>query len=379
MFFRKIKEQVTSYKLSKLNFRLLVYVVALTIIGVIAIGSASTKGDNYQLKQIIGVGISLVALIVITLINYKYIFKFYWVLYGVSVVLLVLVLILGHTALGAQRWIDFGFFQFQPSEFAKIFLIIFIVMFIQKHYETLDTLKTLGAVTICTLVVLFLIFREPDLSSTIVIFITFCAIMFLSNMSGKIIAAVLIVAIPIVLVIGFFAVNPNSGILEEYQYNRIVGFFQKDNKAAEEIRYQQENSVLAIGSGGLTGKGIQNDKANSVKNGKFLSEAHTDFIFTIIGEELGFVGAAAVIILLFLVVLECFIIGSRAPNISGRLFCYGFGCLIATQSFVNIAVSTMLLPNTGVTLPFVSYGITSLLSLYCGVGILLNIGLQRHK
>ncbi|MBP5773344.1 MAG: FtsW/RodA/SpoVE family cell cycle protein [Eubacterium sp.] len=376
--FRKIKELVTSYKLSKLNFRLLVYVFALTTLGVFAIGSA-TEGQDYQMRQIVGVVVALIGLVVLTLFSYKFVFKFYWPLYFVAIGLLLLVLILGQTKLGATRWIDLGFVQFQPSEVAKLFLIIFVVMFIQKHYETLDTPKTLGLVNLFALIILFLIFREPDLSSTIVLFVTFCAIMFLSNMSGKIIAAIAIIAVPIVLVFGFFAVNPNSGILQEYQYNRIVGFFQEDNKEAKEIRYQQENSLLAIGSGGLKGKGIENENATSVKNGKFLSEAHTDFIFTIIGEELGFFGAAAVIILLLLVVIECIIVGSRAPDISSRLFCYGFGVLIAIQSFINISVATMLLPNTGVTLPFVSYGPTSLLSLFCGVGIVLNIGLQRQK
>lgn len=375
---RKIKDLLTSYKLSKLNFRLLVYVFALTTIGVFAIGSA-TEGQDYQFRQIIGVVVALVGLIALTLFSYKFIFKFYWPIYFVAIGLLLLVLILGQTKLGATRWIDLGFVQFQPSEVAKLFLIIFVVMFIQKHYETLDTPKTLGLVNLFALIILFLIFREPDLSSTIVLFVSFCAIMFLSKMSGKIIAAIAIIAVPIVLVFGFFAVNPNSGILQKYQYNRIVGFFQEDNKEAKEIRYQQENSLLAIGSGGLKGKGMENENATSVKNGKFLSEAHTDFIFTIIGEELGFFGAAAVIILLLLVVIECMIVGSRAPDIASRLFCYGFGVLIAIQSFINIAVATMLLPNTGVTLPFVSYGPTSLLSMFCGVGIVLNIGLQRQK
>ncbi len=167
--------------------------------------------------------------------------------------------------------------------------------------------------------------------------------------------------------------------MKGYQYNRIIGFFQEDNEKAKDLRYQQENSLLAIGSGGLTGKGLDNNDVTSVKNGNLISESHTDFIFTIVGEELGFIGGAAVIILLFMIVLECFITGSRAPTLSGKLFCFGFGVLIGVQSFVNISVATMLLPNTGITLPFVSYGLTSLTSMYCGIGIVLNIGLQRNK
>ena len=208
---------------------------------------------------------------------------------------------------------------------------------------------------------------------------TFCAIIFLSGVNGKIVGTVLVIAIPVILVFGYFVLQPDSGILETYQYNRIVGFYQKDNEAAKKIRYQQENSLLAIGSGGLTGKGLDNNTITSVKNGNFLSEAHTDFIFTIVGEEMGSIGGAAVIILLFLIVLECFITGAHALDLMGRLFCYGFGVLITIQSFINISVATNLLPNTGLPLPFVSYGLTSLVSLYCGIGIVLNIGLQRRN
>lgn len=375
---RKVKSIFSRYKLIKLNFRLIIYVLAVTIIGIIAIGSAS-QGENYQFKQIVGFGIGIVVAFLVTLISYKIIFKFYWVIYLIAVGGLLLVVVLGRTVLGATRWIDLGFFTFQPSELAKIFIIIFVAVYLHRHNETLDTAKTLLLTFVFAMIPVGLIFIEPDLSSTIVIFVTFCAIMILSNMKGKIIGTIILVAIPIVLVFGYFVLKPDSGILQVYQYNRIVGFFQENNEKAKEIRYQQENSLLAIGSGGLYGKGIENNDVTSVKNGKFLAESHTDFIFTIIGEELGFIGGAAVILLLLLIVIECFITGSRAPDISGRLFCYGFGVLIAIQTFVNISVATMMLPNTGITLPFVSYGLTSLLSLYFGVAIVLNIGLQNRK
>lgn len=377
---RKIRNTVKNYKLSNLNFRLIIYVLAITFIGIVAIGSATAGSEeNYQLKQILGLALGLVALIFFTLLSYNLLFKFYWMIYGVTIVLLLFVIAFGTINKGAQRWIDLGFTQFQPSEFAKIFLIIFLAAYLYKRRETLNTFKTLAGAVIFMVIPVFLIFVEPDLSTTIVIFVTFCAIMFLSGIHYKIVTAVLVISIPVICVFGYFVVQPDSGILEEYQYLRLVGFFQKDNEEAAAVRYQQENSLLAIGSGGLSGKGLYNDDSTSVKNGNLLAESHTDFIFTIVGEELGFIGGAAVIILLFLIVMECFITGSRAPTMSGRLFCFGFGVLIGIQSFVNISVATMLLPNTGVTLPFVSYGLTSLLSLYCGIGIVLNIGLHRNK
>lgn len=375
---KKIHSTIKSYKLSNLNFRLLLYVLAITTIGILTIGSA-TEGEDYQLKQIMGLGLGIAALTFLALTKYQILFKLYWIIYGVTIGLLLLVLILGTVNKGARRWIDLGFTQFQPSEFAKIFLIIFLAMYLYKRRETLNTFKTLGGVVIFSVIPLAIIYKEPDLSTTIVIFITICAIIFLSGIHYKIVTAVLIISIPVVCIFGYFMVQPDSGILEKYQYNRIVGFFQKDNEVAKRIRYQQENSLLAIGSGGLSGKGLYNNTVTSVKNGNMLSESHTDFIFTIVGEELGFIGSASVIILLFLIILECFITGSRAPDMSGKLYCFGFGVLLGIQSFVNIAVATMLLPNTGITLPFVSYGLTSLLSMYCGIGIVLNIGLQRNK
>lgn len=375
---KKIRNAIKRYKLSNLNFRLILYVFAITFIGIFCIGSA-TEGENFQFKQIIGLILGIIVLTFFALLSYKFLFKFYWIIYLATIALLMLVMIVGSVNKGAKRWIDLGFTQFQPSEFAKIFLIIFIASFLFKRIETLNTFKTIGGVTFFVAIALGLIFIEPDLSTTIVIFLTFCAIMFLSGIHYKIITGVLIISIPIICILGYYVTQPGNVILKGYQYDRIVGFFQEDNEKAKDLRYQQENSLLAIGSGGLTGKGLDNNDVTSVKNGKLISESHTDFIFTIVGEELGFIGGAAVIILLFMIVLECFITGSRAPTLSGKLFCFGFGVLIGIQTFVNISVATMLLPNTGITLPFVSYGLTSLISMYCGIGIVLNIGLQRNK
>ena len=345
-----------NYKLSNFNFRLFIYVLAVTAVGIYAIGNAA-EAEGYQLKQIIGLVLSLVVLTIFTLISYKFVFKFYWVIYGVMIFFLL-------------------------SELAKIFLIIFMATYIYKHQETLNTFKTLATVVVFSIIPIGFIYKQPDLSTTIVIFITFCAIMFLSGVHYKIITGVLVTTIPIALVVGYIVLQPSSGILADYQYQRIESFLNKDSdsQSSKDDKWQQENSILAIGSGGLTGK-VFNDNGNvlSVKEGNFLPESHTDFIFAIVGEELGFVGAAAVILLLFAIVVECFITGSRAPTLHGRLFCFGFGVLLGVQSFVNIAVTTMILPNTGLPLPFVSYGLTSLVSMYCGIGIVLNIGLQRNK
>ena len=136
---------------------------------------------------------------------------------------------------------------------------------------------------------------------------------------------------------------------------------------------------MAIGSGRLWGKGLNNNDIASVKNGNFISEPQTDFIFAVAGEELGFVGAALIVILLFLIVIECILIARKAKDLSGRLIACGMASLIGFQGFVNICVVTGLMPNTGLPLPFVSYGLTSLTTLYIGIGLVLNVGLQPKK
>ena len=136
---------------------------------------------------------------------------------------------------------------------------------------------------------------------------------------------------------------------------------------------------MAIGSGRLTGKGLNNTGVNSVKNGNFISEPQTDFIFTIAGEELGFVGSATIIILLMLITVECFIVAFRSADVQGRIIAGGIGAFIGFQSTVNICVTTGLFPNTGIPLPFVSYGLTSLLVLYAGMGLVMNVRLQKQR
>ena len=160
------------------------------------------------------------------------------------------------------------------------------------------------------------------------------------------------------------------------EINNTINFLP-DNASDE--AYQQKNSVMAIGSGQLTGKGLDNNTTTSVKNGNFISEPQTDFIFAVVGEEMGFLGSALIIILLLLITIECIIIAKRAKDLSGRLLCCGVAALIGFQSFVNICVVTGLMPNTGIPLPFVSYGLTSLVSSFIGIGLVLNVGLQPRK
>ena len=248
-----------------------------------------------------------------------------------------------------------------------------------KYKDKLNTVKILSLFVITFAIPLLLVYKQPDLSTSIVLVISFCVIMYVGGISYKIIAAAFAVAVPAAIVLVYLLLQPNQKILDDYQYNRLVGFYDEDNEIAAKINYQQINSEMAIGSGGLWGKGLNNDREDSVKNGNYISEAQTDFIFTIVGEELGFAGTMSVICLIALITFECFYVGVHAPDMGGRIICCGLGGIIAFQSFVNIGVATRLLPNTGLPLPFVSYGLSSLLSLMAGMGVVFNVGLQHKK
>lgn len=360
------------YKIRDYNFKLVIMVIALAVIGIITMGSAQ---ESLQTRQIMGFAFGVFLMIVISLFDYSIILKFYWVIYVINVALLVLVIIMGDEGGGAQRWLELGGITFQPSEIAKVFIILFFAQFILKHQEKLNTFQCILACIVLFAIPAVLVFKQPDLSTTIIICLIFCTIMFVGGLSWKIIIGILAVFIPAAIIAILLIMQPDQKLINEYQRNRILAFFNKEEYANAE-GYQQEYSVMAIGSGQLHGKGYKNNQISSVKNADFIAEQQTDFIFAVIGEEFGFIGACTVVILILLISVECFLIARRAKDIAGTIIATSIGAQLGFQSFVNIGVVTYLLPNTGLPLPFVSYGLTSLISSFIGIGFVLNVGLQ---
>lgn len=363
------------YRLKDYKFPLVILVLAISCLGVLVIGSAN---EAYQGRQITGLVLAIILMVVVSLIDYVWIANFYWIMYLLSVGMLALVLVIGETVNGAKRWIDVGFTNFQPSELAKILLIIFFARFIMKHEEDLSSRRTILKAVVLILIPLALIYEEPNLSTTICTAVLFCVLMYVGGLSYKFIGTVLLITVPVAVILLSLVVQPDQNILDDYQQKRILAWLNPEEYASDEA-YQQNNSVMAIGSGQLTGKGLNNNTTTSVKNGNFILEPQTDFIFAIVGEELGFAGCCIVIALLLLIVIQCILIGIRAQDTTGRIICCGVGALIGIQSFINIAVATQIFPNTGIPLPFVSYGLTSLWSMYLGIGLVLNVGLQPKK
>lgn len=363
------------YQFRNYRIKLIILVYLLTTIGILIIGSAE---KSYQSQQILGLVLGTAAMLVCSLIDYNVFMNLHWLVYLANALLLIIVLSpLGKEVKGAQRWIDLKVFQIQPSELAKILLILFFSKFFSDRHERINDLKTIAVSLLLFAVPAVLILKEPDLSTTITITLVFCSMIFVAGFSYRYIGGMIAVIAPVALVFLAYVIRDDQKILKSYQRDRIMAWLNPSKFAND--AYQQQNSIMAIGSGQLAGKGLNNDAVASVKNANYIAEPQTDFIFAVAGEELGFIGTATIIILLLLIVIEIIMIGRNAKDLAGNLICCGVAAWIGFQSFINICVATGLMPNTGVPLPFVSYGLTSLASLYIAIGIVLNVGLQPRK
>ena len=365
------------YKLRNYHFQLIIAIVALNIIGILLIGSAR---PSVQKTQIMGFMMGMVIMIVISLMDYSFILKFSWLYYIGIVGILVLVLtpLAGHDSHGAQRWIQLPGFRFQPSELAKIVIILFFAWFFSKYQEKISTFKVLCVSFIIIGIPLVLILKQPDTSTTIAIALIFVSLLFIAGLSYKIVLTVLGISVP-AGIIGISFILRKALTSGDYRFGRIMSWLYPNDPRWAETADQQQNSIMAIGSGQLWGKGLNNSIATSMKNADYIVEPQTDFIFAVAGEELGFVGTLVISLRLLFIIIECILIAGKAKDLPGRLICVGMASLVGFQSVFNIFVATGLMPNTGIPLPFVSYGLTSLISLYIGMGFVLNVGLQPKK
>ncbi len=373
-----LKNFMKNYHIKDYNFALVISVTILSIIGVLAVGSALPSA---QTKQIIGITLGLIVMAIISLIDYEWVLNLHWIIYGINLFLLLWVEFFGAEYNGAKRWIDLKVITLQPSDFTKIFMILFFARFLMDTEMKIKEPKTILKAILLIAPSLFLIVTQPNLSNTICIAAIFFILLYIAGLDYKIVGTVLGVGVTaVVALLSFIAYAESADLpfLQGYQLDRILAWMYPD-KYALSTALQQQNSIMAIGSGQLHGKGLNNNSFTSVKNGNFLLEADTDFIFAIIGEELGFVGCCIVIFLLLLIVVQCIFIGLKAQNLAGQVICGGVAAMIGIQSFINIGVATGVLPNTGLSLPFVSAGLTSIVCFYMSIGFVLNVGLQPKK
>lgn len=365
----KLKKGLYTPEYHRGDIFLLSVVLFLVFIGVVMVFSASAivsheKFDTsylFLIKQIIWTVMGVFLMLVLARIDYNKLQKFSRPLMVFSFSLLVLVLLIESGEI--KRWLKFGMVNFQPSEMAKICLILYIADVLDRKGSKLQDFKK-GLLPILAVVGIFLIliYAEPDLGTAVILGLVVLAMLFMGGVRLFHLLSLVLASIPLL----YFAVFHVG-----YRRERILTFINPWADA-QRIGYQIVQALLALGSGGFFGKGLGASRAKLF----FLPEPYTDFIFSIIGEELGFLGASLIIFLFVIIAWRGLHIATRAPNQFGNLLAAGITFLITFQAVLNISIVTACLPTKGITLPFLSYGGSSLVFSLAGVGILLNISRQ---
>lgn len=370
--------KLKSYDLKRYNYALLILVALLGFIGAFLIKQVQAEGENLFVKQIVGIFGGLIMIGIISLIDYHFISKFYIVFYFINFFLLVLVKIpgIGVSRNYAQRWLDLGFMEFQPSELSKIITIIFFAKVFTMFQHRINNIFFLILSLIAMGAPTYLILTQTDLSTSIVLMLVFLMILFAAGLSWKIILPVLVIGIPAFFGIFWYVQQDYQKLLDPYQQERILSILHPEDYPA--TMYQQTNSTKAIASGQLLGKRLT-EGSEGIRGYKYVPISESDFIFSVAGEELGFIGSCIVLLLFLLVIFMCLDTARKASDQMGMLIAIGVGSLFAFQVFVNIGVATALLPNTGIPLPFLSSGLSSLMSSMMAIGLVMNIRLQPKK
>ena len=370
----------TMRKLGKMDPVLYGAVILLNLMGLVSIISITDVlgNDRILIRQAAGSAVGIILMTVLSTVNYRKITCYYKALYMIVIISLAAVFIFGSSGGGAKRWISLGGITFQPSELAKILLILFYSEFIINYVGKLSRIKLYALSALLILPPFIMILKEPDLSTSIMVLVIFCVIIFISGLDWKIIAGVAAAAVPAFMILMFAALSGEFGFLGEYQRQRILAWLHPEDYAAT-TAYQTMNSMTAIGSGRLIGKGITAGASGTVLGTGFISESQTDFIFAVIGEQFGFLGCCIMLVLITIVTARCFKAASESRDPADRIVASGMAGWIGFQSYLNIGVTTGLLPNTGIPLPFVSYGLTSLICLYAGLGLVQNICIKNKS
>ena len=363
--------------LKNLDWPLVAAVMALALFGLAMIYSATfsnrdlTGGDALRLvkRQALWLGVGLVAAAVFAYVDYQRWGRLHRLIYAAVVIGLLGVLAWGHAAGGAARWVGVGSMRFQPSEFAKIGVVITLAAMLARRGQGASQLGMAGAALVHVGIPAVLIALQPDLGTALVLAVLWFVMLFLAGARKRHLAvAALAVAV-------LFAGAWRFDVLRPYQKARLAVFL---NPGVDPLGsgYHVIQSKIAVGSGQLRGKGYLDGTQSQLH---FIPAQHTDFIFTVVGEELGFVGAICLLALLMVVVWRGLEIMDRADDAFGTLLAGGLVAVIAVQVLVNVGMTVSIMPITGLPLPFVSYGGSSLVASMMAVGLLLSIGMRRQR
>ena len=375
----------SSFLNNPVDFTLVITVLLLLSIGLVMILSASSPtslqkyGNSYEyfLKQLFFAIIGLVGMYIVSRIDYRIYQRFYKHSWWISAGLLLAVLLLGSEAKGAKRWIDLGFTTFQPSEIVKFLMIVFYAGILVKNRNELGKFwKGLVKHVLFLVPIIILLILEPHLSTSIVIIITCCVMIIVAGCKFWQFCATGVVAVGGIGSLATVLYFSSEFFRDKFQYavTRITTFMDPWKDATGD-GWQVIQSLYAIGSGGLFGTGLGDSKQKYL----YLPEPHNDFIFSVLAEELGFIGCVGVFILFAIFIWRGILIAMKAPDMFGSLVAVGITTLVGIQVIINVAVVTSSMPATGMQLPFFSYGGTALFILLCEVGVLLSISRASAK
>lgn len=361
------------------DFLLFGAVIILCIFGVAMIRSAVAGNAllaGYPQRQMIFIAISLVVILAATYIDYHYWFSLSNLMYLMAVVLLLFIFVYGTAAYGSARWIDTGFFFIQPSEVAKIIMIVVLAAYFAREKDSPRNLIWIIKGFALTFFLVVWILLQPNLSTSLVIMIMWFSMMWISGLPTKYLVYMGAIGLTVlILIVTLLATGNKVPFIELYQIERVTNFLSPDTDARHGADYNVQQALITIGSGDWFGMGYGQGSQVQLR---FLKVRHTDFIFSAMAQEFGFFGTVLIISLLVFVIFRCFRAAYLASDMFGALIAFGFGFLIFFQTAVNIGVNLKVIPVTGLTLPFISYGGSSLLSLSLGIGLVESV-ILRHK
>jgi rod shape determining protein RodA len=346
-------------------------VLILCIFGIAMIQSAIAGNEDIAgsvSRQVIFVVGGFVVLFLTSLIDYRYLSSLTRIMYIVSVLLLMGIYVIGTAVYGSARWFDTGVILIQPSELVKTIMIVILADFFYKSQDQDKDIRWILRSFLLTAFIVVWIFIQPNLSMSIVIFVIWFALLWYAGLPFKYLLIFGVVGI-LLFAIGF-------NFLEDYQQDRILNFLSPNEDARYGETYNVEQAKISIGSGGLLGMGYGQGPQVQLR---FLKVRHTDFIFSAMAHEFGFVGTVFIMAILIFVIYRCFRVGQKASDMFGQLIAYGVGTLLFFQMAVNIGVNLNVIPVTGLTLPFISYGGSSLASLLLGIGFVESVSAHRHR
>lgn len=355
--------------LRRLDLVLLGVTLVLIVYGVAMVYSATLNVAGYEayaLRQGIYALIGLVLLLLATAFDYRLLTSLQWPIYAVAIAALAAVAVLGQVRGGASSWFDAGLVYIQPAELAKVLFIVAYAQFLARRHEDLRRPLVVASAFLLLILPVVLIYLQPDLGTAVVVLVIGVVMLFAADLSWGYVGAALLAAVAVTPVIW--------ANMHGYMRQRVLIFL--DPASDPDASFNIAQALISIGNGGWLGKGFTHGSQSQLH---FLRVRYADFIYSVIAEELGFVGAVALVMLLLVVLWRLFTIADQARDYFGRLIVVGVAAMILFQAVVSIGMNLGLLPVTGITLPFISYGGSSLVTIMIGIGLAQSVAMRNRK